>query len=322
MKAIVGTKYGLADGIQLQELDKPAPNKEHQVLVKVHAASLNYLDLQIRGGLARIWSGFRKPKDPRLGADLAGQVEAVGSSVTEFKPGDEVFGVCKGSFAEYALARDSRLALKPANLTFEQAAAVPVAGITALQGLRDKGHIQAGQKVLINGASGGVGTFAVLIAKAFGAEVTAVCSTRNVEQARAMGADHVIDYTREDFTRNGQQYDLILAVNGYQSIFAYRRALSPKGVYVMAGASSSHIFPALIQTALFGRLFTKAGAQSMGFMGIADVIPKDMAVLIEFLESGKIAPVIEKRYPLSETAAALRYLAEGHARAKVIITVP
>jgi NADPH:quinone reductase-like Zn-dependent oxidoreductase len=271
--------------------------------------------------LIRLFGGLRKPKDPRVGIDVAGWVEAVGNNVTQFQPGDEVFGGCKGSFAEYAIAREKGLAFKPANSTFEQAAAAPVGAITALQGLRDSGHIQPGQTVLIYGASGSVGTFAVQIAKSFGTEVTAVCSTRNLEMARSIGADHVIDYTQEDFTRYGQQYDLILAINGYHPIFTYKRALNPTGIYVMAGASSTHIFPALFQAIFLGPLISRTGKQKMGFMGIAKINQKDLVYIKGLFEAGKIKSVIEKRYPLSETIEALRYVGGGHARAKVIITV-
>jgi NADPH:quinone reductase-like Zn-dependent oxidoreductase len=316
MKAIVCEKYGPPDVLQLKEVEKPAP-KEDEVLVKVHAASANPLDLQMRGGPARLWAGLRRPSDPRLGRDIAGRVEAVGSNVTQFQPGEEVFGVCKGGFAEYASARENGLALKPANSSFEEAAAVPLAAITALQGLRDKGLIQPGQKVLINGASGGVGTFAVQIAKSFGAEVTAVCSTRNLDQARSMGADHVIDYTKEDFTKNGQQYDLVLAANGYHSLSDYKRSLTPEGIYVCAGGSMAQIF----QSLLLGPWMSRNGRQKMGFMGIAKINQVELVFMKELLEAGKVVPVIDKCYPLSETAEALRYLGEGHARGKVVITV-
>lgn len=316
MIAIICTKYGLPDGPQLREVKKPTP-QEDEVLIKVHAASANTLDLQIKGGLARIWGGLRKPRDPRLGRDVAGRVEAVGSRITQFKPGDEVFGGCAGSFAEYATAHEKGLALKPANRTFEEAAAAPVAALTALQGLRDKGQIQPGQKVLIYGASGGVGTFAVQIAKSFGAEVTAVCSPRNLDLARSLGADHVIDYTQEDFTRNGQRYDLIFAVNGYRPISAYRRALTPQGIYLAAGGS----FAQILQALLLGPLNSRAGRQKMAFMGIAIINHKDLVFVGELLESGKVVPVIEKRYPLKETAEALQYLRVGHARGKIVITV-
>jgi NADPH:quinone reductase-like Zn-dependent oxidoreductase len=261
--------------------------------------------------------GFLKSKDPRIGSDLAGRVEAVGESVTQFRPGDEVFGCGAGAFAEYALAKDTRLVLKPANRSFEEAAAVPVAALTALQGLRDAGKIQSGQKVLIQGASGGVGIFAVQLAKSFGAEVTAVCSTKNLEMARSLGADHIIDYTREDFTRNQESYDLIFAVNGYHPISAYKRALNPQGVYICAGGTMPQFFQAI----LLGRLMSKDGGKKLGSMGIAKVNPQDLAFLAGLLEEGKIKPIIDRSFPLSETAAAVRYVEEKHARGKVVITV-
>jgi NADPH:quinone reductase-like Zn-dependent oxidoreductase len=322
MKAIVYTQYGPPDVLQLNEIEKPTP-KENQVLVEVHAASVNTLDLSMRGPfLARIITGgLRKPKNQRIGVDLAGRVEAVGSAVTQFKPGDEVFGGGAGACAEYVCTTENRLALKPTNLSFEAAAAVPVGALTALQGLRDKGQIQPGQKVLIDGGSGAVGTFAVQIAKAFGADVTAVCSTRNVDMVRSIGADHVIDYTQEDFTQNGQRYDLILEINGYHPIFAYRRALSPKGIYVMAGGSKAHVYQGIFQALLLGPLISRIGTQKLGFMGIAKLTQKDLVFLKELLEAGKITPVIDRSYPLSETAEAVRYLEEGHARGKVVITV-
>jgi NADPH:quinone reductase-like Zn-dependent oxidoreductase len=320
MKAVLWTKYGPPQALQLLEVVKPDP-KDDEVLIKVYAASANTLDLQIRGGLARLWSGLRKPSEPRLGRDISGRVEAVGNKVTQFHPGDEVFGVCYGAFAEYALANEKNLAIKPANSSFEQAASAPVAAITALQGLRDKGKIRPGQKVLIDGASGGVGTFAVQVAKSFGAEVTAVCSTRNVDQARSLGADHVIDYTQENFTRKGKRYDLILAVNGYHPITDYRRALSPEGIYLMVGVSKSHILQALFQAMLIGPLLSKANGRKMGFMGIAKINQKDLGIVRELFDAGKVTPAIDRRYPLSETAEALRYLEEGHARGKVVITV-
>ncbi len=320
MKAIVHTQYGSPDVLQFKEVEKPLP-MDHQLLIKVHAASVNTLDLALRGPLlARIITGgLLKPKDPRLGVDLAGRVEAVGSDVTQFRPGDEVFGRGRGAFAEYACAREEAVVLKPAAMTFEAAAAVPVAALAALQGLRDRGRIQPGQKVLVHGASGGVGTFAVQIAKSFGAEITAVCSTRNVDMVRSLGADQVIDYTREDFTRNRQQYDLILAVNGYHPISAYRHALRPGGVYVMVGASKAHLYRALLQAMLLGPLISRIGGQTMSFM-LTKPNQKDLAFVKELLEDGKVVPVIDRRYPLRETAEALRYLEEGHARGKVVIT--
>jgi NADPH:quinone reductase-like Zn-dependent oxidoreductase len=323
MKAIWQTSYGPPDSLQFREVEKPTP-KEDEVLVKIYAASVNAYDWHLLTAdifLVRFMGGgFRKPKHTIPGADIAGRVEAVGANVQQFKPGDEVFGDIAGrgtgGFAEYASAPESALALKPANLSFEQAAAVPMAAITALQGLRDEGHIQPGQKVLIQGASGGVGTFAVQIAKSFGAQVTAVCSPRNLDQARSLGADHVIDYTKEDFTQSGKQYDLILAANGYHSLPAYKRALTPQGVYVMSGGTTAQIFQAM----LLGAWMSKAGGKKMGNVS-ARQSQKDLIVLREMLEAGRVVPVIDRRYPLSETAEALRYLGERHARGKIVITV-
>jgi len=319
MKAILFTKYGSPEVLQLTEVEKPTP-KDNQVLVKVHAASVNPLDWHsMRGPLVlRLMNGgLLKPKNTSLGVDIAGRVEAVGKSVKQFQPGDAVFGVAKGAFAEYVCAAEHKLALKPDNVSFEAAAAVPVVAFTALQALRDKGRIQPGQKVLINGASGGVGTFAVQIARSFGAEVTAVCSTRNLDIARSIGADHVIDYTREDFTKNGQRYDLILAVNGYHPILDYRRALSPEGIYISAGGSMTQI----VQGMLLGRLLSRIGSKKLDFMGIATTDQKDLVVIRELLEAGKVVPVIDRCYPLSEASEALRYLGQGHAKGKVVITV-
>jgi NADPH:quinone reductase-like Zn-dependent oxidoreductase len=319
MKAIVYTKYGSPDVLHFKDVEKPAP-KDDEVLIKIHAASVNAYDwhfltadiflIRFMGG------GLLKPKYTRLGADIAGRVEMVGGHVKQFKPDDEVFGMVRGGFAEYACALEDALVLKPSNLSFEGAAAVPMAAVTALQGLRDTGHIQPGQRVLINGASGGVGTFAVQIAKTFGAEVTAVCSTRNLDQARSLGADHVIDYTKEDFTRGEEQFDLIFAANGYHSLSAYKRALTPKGIYVMAGGSMAQIFQAM----LIGSWMSETGGKKMG--GVSATRSQiDLAFLKELVEAGKVVPAIDRRYPLSETAEALRYLGEGHARGKVIITV-
>src|SRR3989304_751308 len=263
----------------------------------------------------RLRGGLPKPKDPLFGVDIAGRVEAVGSNVKQFQPGDEVFGVAPGAFAEYACASENKLALKPANVSFEAAAAVPLAAFTALQGLRDRGQVQPGQKVLINGAGGGVGTFAVQIAKSFGAEVTAVCSTRNLDMARSIGADHVIDYTKEDFTRNGQEYDLILATNGDRSISDYRRALSPKGIYVQTGGSMAQMSQAMLQ----GPWISMTGSQKMGNMGVAKPNQNDLVIMKELLEAGKVKPVIDRCYPLSEVPDAIRYLEEGHAQGKVVI---
>ncbi len=325
MKAIVFAEYGSPDVLQLKEVEKPLP-KDDQVLIKVYAASVNALDrhsLRSSPAFIRILSGngLLKPKDQRLGADMAGRVEAVGANVTRFQPGDDVFGVGAGGFAEYACAPESAVTLKPANLSFETAAAIPIAALTALQGLRGTGQIQPGQKVLIHGATGGVGTFAVQIAKAFGAEVTAVCSTRNVDMVRSIGADHVIDYTQEDCTRNGQQYDLIFAVNGYHSIFAFRRALLPTGRYVLAGASTAQLFQAVLQAMLIGPVISRIGKQNMGFMQIAKINQQDLDLMKELLEAGKVVPMIDTCYPLPETAEAFRYLEQEHARGKVVITM-
>jgi len=317
MKAIVRTRYGSPDVLQFKEVEKPTP-KDNEVLLKVHAASVNPLDFfTMRGApLIRLIPGLRTPKDKRIGVDAAGQVETVGRNVTQFKPGDEVFGVCRGAFAEYACATEDKLSRKPANMSFEDAAAVPVAAISALQGLRDKGRIQQRQRVLVDGASGGVGTFAVQIAKSFGAEVTAVCSTRNVETARSIGADHVIDYTREDFTRSGQRYDLILGANAYHSIFDYRRVLSRDGIYVVVGGGLARIFQAMILAPLLSLIGTKKTC-----FFIANINRKDLVFLKELLEAGKVVPVIDRRYPLSDAAEALRYLEERHAQGKIVLTI-
>lgn len=322
MRAIVYTKYGSPDVLELMEVEKPTP-KDGEVLVKVHAASANAYDwhmLRADPFLVRLMGGgLLKPKNTRLGADIAGRVEAVGRNVKQFQPGDEVFGdlsACgNGGFAEYVSVPENALASKLARMTFEEAAAVPMAAVTALQGLRDNGQIQPGQKVLINGASGGVGTFAVQIAKAFGAEVTGVCSTRNLDMARSIGATQVIDYTREDFTQSGQRYDLILAVNGYHPISAYKRALSPEGIYVMAGGSNAQIFQAL----LLGRWMSGTAGKTMGALA-AKPNQNDLVFMRELLETGKVVPVIDRRYPLSEVPEAIRYLEEGHAKGKVVIT--
>jgi len=321
MKAIVRTRYGSPDVLQLKEIATPTPADE-EVLIKLYAASVNPLDKYLmRGGpfFLRLMLGRLTPKHEVLGCDIAGRVERVGSHVKQFQPGDEVFGGSAnnaGGFAEYTCAIEHTLALKPANLSFEDAAAVPVAAITALQGLRDKGRIRPCQKVLVDGASGGVGTFAVQIAKSFGAEVTAVCSTRNVDTARSIGADHVIDYTREDFTQNGQRYDLILAANAHRSIFDYWRALSQDGIFVMVGGDLALVFLAM----LLGPFLSRIGSKKMRFF-IANLNTKDLVVLKDLLEAGRVVPVIDRRYPLSEVAEALRYLEQGHAQGKIVITV-
>jgi NADPH:quinone reductase-like Zn-dependent oxidoreductase len=320
MKAIVYTKYGPPEALQLQEVEKPIP-KEGQVLVKVHAASVNAMDwrrfekISLLGRLME--RVLLKSINTVLGVDLAGTVEAVGIKVTEFKPGDEVFGVAPGAFAEYACNGASKLALKPANVSFAAAAAVPVAALTALQGLRDKGQIQPGQKVLIDGASGGVGTFAVQIAKSFEAEVTAVCSTRNLDMVRSLGADHVMDYTQEDFTKGGQRYDFIYAVNGYHPMLAYRRALSPNGICIVAGGTISQV----LQAMLLGPILSLIGGKKIRFQGIAATPKEDLLVIKELLETGKVISIIDKSYPLSEIAEAIRYLVEEHAQGKVVIKV-
>jgi NADPH:quinone reductase-like Zn-dependent oxidoreductase len=320
MKAIVYTKYGPPDVLKIEEVEKPTP-QDTRVLVKVHAASINAADyrmMRARPFLIRpMIGGLLKPKNTRLGSDVAGRVESVGENVKQFRPGDEVFGCATGAFGEYVLAREAYLALKPANRSFEEAAAVPVAALTALQGIRYAGGIRPGQKVLIQGASGGVGTFAVQLAKSFGAEVTAVCSTRNLDLARKMGADHVIDYTQEDFTQNRQCYDLIFSVNGYHSLSAYKRVLNPQGIYVCAGGTLPQIFQAM----LLGNLMSRKGGKKMGIMGIAKVIQEDLVYLGELLEAGKIVPVIDRSYPLSEIVEAMRYVEDIHAQGKVVITV-
>lgn len=324
MKAIVCTKYGSPGVLQLREVAKPSP-MEDEVLIKIHAASINARDWRMMRAnpffIRLMPGGFLQPQNKVLGGDVAGRVEAVGRYVKQFKPGDEVFGYLpsatgRGTFAEYVCANENAITLKPANLTFEQAAAVPVAALTALQGLRDKGNIQPGQKVLINGASGGVGTFAVQIAKAFGAEVTAVCSTRNLEMAHSIGADHVIDYTKEDFTRTGERYDLILAVNGYHPLPNYLRALNPEGIYVVAGGSMIQ----LVQAALLGRPNSKTGNQKTCVVSLVQN-QRDLFLMKELLESGKVVPVIDGCYPLEKTAEALWYFEQERPRGKVVITV-
>lgn len=322
MKASVFTNYGSADFIELKEVDKPTP-RDDEVLVKVFAASINSWDWEILMGkpfVNRLMTGIFKPTRINiLGCDIAGQVEAVGSRVKSFQPGDEVFGDLSscgwGGFAEYVCARDNALALKPASMTFEQAAAIPQAGLLALQGLRDKGQLQPGQKVLINGAGGGVGSFAIQMAKTSGAEVTGVDSTEKLDMMRSLGADHVIDYTQEDFTKSGQHYDLILDVQGYHSIFDYRRVLTPAGIYVMVGGATALVnqviflapFIALTSNKKMGLLLHKAN--------------RGLAYMKELFEAGKVVPVIDKRYPLSEVAEAMSYFAVGHVKGKIIISL-
>jgi NADPH:quinone reductase-like Zn-dependent oxidoreductase len=323
MKAILCTKYGSPDVLQLQEVAKPAP-QDDEVLIRIHAASINSRDwryMRANPFFIRLMGGFLQPKNNILGCDFAGQVEVIGSRVTQVKLGDEVFGYLpsatgRGTFAEYVCAREKYISLKPANLTFEQAAAVPLAAITALQGLRNKGNIQSGQKVLINGASGGVGTFAVQIAKAFGAEVTGVCSTRNLEMVHSLGADHVIDYSEEDFTQNGQQFDLILAVNGYHPISDYLRALKPEGSYVVAGGSMLQ----LVQAASNGKKSTRLSNQKTYTLTL-EHNEKDLVFIKDLLETEKIKPVIDACYPLSKTSDAFWYFEKTHPRGKVVISI-
>ena len=325
MKAVVYTDYGSPDVLEIRDIKKPVPNDD-QILIKVRAASINPLDWHFMRGtpsLMRMMGvGLRKPKSPRLGVDMAGQVEAVGKNVTQFKTGDEVFGGKTGAFAEYVCSSGKSLALKPANLTFEQAASVPIAGITALQGLRDKGHVQPGQKVLINGASGGVGTFAVQIAKSLGAEVTGVCSTRNLDLVRSLGADHVIDYTKEDFTKGDERYDVILDNVGNQPLAGFRQALKPNGICVMIGGGGPNdggvIGP--MGRPIHALLLSPFVSQKMG-MFMADLTKEDMSILRDLMQTGKVTPVIDRTYPLSQIAEAIRYLEAGHARGKVVITM-
>ena len=321
MQAIRYKKYGQPDVLELRAVEKPTP-QDDEVLVQVRAVSLNQYDWHLLTAdifLVRLAAGLLKPKHGAPGADVAGVVEAVGKNVTQFRAGDAVYGdiaaAGAGGCAEYVCAPEKLFASKPDNLSFEQAAAVPMAGITALQGLRDAGKIQAGQDVLIQGAAGGVGTFAVQIAKMFGAQVTAVCSTRNLEQARALGADEVIDYTKTDFTRAGKQYDLIFAANGYHSLADYKRALKPHGSYIMAGGTAKQIFDVLLWGAWHSR-----GGQKMSSLTAHPSQP-DLLFLKQQIEARKIIPVIDRCFPLPQTADAMRYLGAGHARGKVIITV-
>jgi NADPH:quinone reductase-like Zn-dependent oxidoreductase len=326
MKAIVRHRYGSPDLLELTNVAKPVVDDD-SVLVRVRAASVNAYDWHVLRGrpyLVRMLTGLRRPKSTAVGVDLAGLVEAVGKNVTQFRPGDEVFGHGGGAFAEYVCAGENNFVLKPTSLAFEQAAAVPMAGSTALQALRDKGRIQHGQKVLINGAAGGVGTFAVQIAKSFGADVTGVCSTRNVDMVRAIGADHVVDYTREDFTRSGRRYDLMLDIAGNHSLSAVRRVLSSDGTLVAVGAAggpdeqaaSGAILVGMLEVLLVSRFTSQ---RLLPFL--AKRSRDDLIALKELIEAGKVTPVIDRTYPLSETPEAIRYLEGGHARGKVVITV-
>ncbi|MEK3981679.1 NAD(P)-dependent alcohol dehydrogenase [Psychrobacillus sp. FSL K6-2836] len=322
MRAIITTKYGSPDVIDLREVKNPIPNDD-QVLVKIYAASLNYGNLVLLKGkpfLARFAFGLSKPKYIIPGGDISGRIESVGKNVKHFKPGDEVFGDLSGcgwgGFAEYVTVSEHSLVLKPSNISFAEAAAVPMAATTALQSLRDKGKIKSGQKVLINGASGGVGTFAVQIAKSFGAEVTGVCSTRNLDIVKSIGADNVIDYTTEDFTKNTENYDLILAVNGYHPISAYKRSLSPNGNYVMVGGSGVQLTQAMI----LGPLLSMTGSKKLGSF-LQRPNQNDLIFIKDLLEVGKIKPVIDRYYKLSEVPNAFRYFEEGHTQGKIVITM-
>lgn len=323
MKAAVYRRYGPPDiVVRIEDVEKPAP-KDDEVLIRVHAASVNPYDWHFMRGtpyFLRMMTGVRRPKFTGIGVDAAGEVEAVGKNVAQFKPGDKVFGACRGAFAEYTCASQARLVPKPDNVTFEQAASVPIAAISALQGLRDKGHVQHGQKVLINGAAGGVGTFAVQIAKSFGANVTGVCSARNAEMVRSIGADEVIDYAREDFTKSGQHYDVILDCVGNHSLLAYRRVLNPKGIYVVVGGSSSPWMIRFLARLIAGPVLSLFVSQNMGTLG-AKIEKKDLIMLRELLGAGKVKPVIDKSYGLREVPDAIRYLEKGHARGKVVITL-
>ena len=323
MKAIVRSEYGSPDVLQFKEVAKPTP-KDNEVLVRVHASSVNMADVDYllgRPNIARLGTGLRRPRNSGLGLDVAGQVEAVGKNVTRFQPRDEVFGDLTeygyGAFAEYACAPEDAFALKPAGMTFEEAATVPQAAVMALQGLRGKRRIQPGQKVLINGAGGNVGPFAVQIAKSFGAEVTGVDSTNKLDMLRSIGADHVIDYTQQDYTKTGQRYDRILDVGAYRSIFDSKRALNPKGIYIIVGGSTA----AILQAVFLGPLISMAGSQKMGMYMGKPFNHEDVVFLKELLEAGKVTPVIDRSYPLSEVPDALRYQEEGRARGKVVITV-
>ena len=320
MKAIVYTEYGSPDVLQLKEVEKPVP-ADDEVLIKIHAVSLNRSDWEglIGKPLYARLGGIRKPSRHILGSDIAGRVEMTGRNITEFQPGDEVFGEIPGyhdGFAEYACIREKRLVMKPANMTFEEAAAIPQAAGIALQGIRDKGQVQPGQKVLINGAGGGSGSFAVQLAKYYGAEVTAVDNTGKLDFMRSLGADHVIDYTREDFTKNGKQYDLILDVVAHRSVFAYPRALRPNGSYFAVGGSVATFF----QILLLGPWIKRTTGKKIRILAVQPN-RNDLVFITELCKAGKVVPVIDRRYPLSEVPEALQYLGAGHAKGKIVITV-
>jgi len=327
MKAIVREGFGSPDVLQLGDLEKPAPDAVRGVLVKIYASSVNAADRHnIRGPpfilrlvlpLFRMNMGVRRPKEPGVGTDIAGRVEAVSNNVTQFKPGDEVYGVCNAGYAEYGTAKENRIALKPTNRSFEESAAVPIAGFTALQALRNHGHIKPGQKVLVNGAGGGVGTFAIQIAKSFGAEVTAVTNTGNLDLVRSLGADHVIDYTKEDFVKNEQKYDLVVDIASSHSISAYKRIMNPNGIFVLVGMKDV-IIRRLLYFMIRARL--TRGDKKFTFF-IAKSNQEDLVTLKELMEAGKIMPVIDRRYSLGETAQAVRYFEEGRTRGKIVVTM-
>ncbi len=322
MKAIVQDRYGSAEVLELRDVPKPQIGAD-EVLVRVHAAGLDRGVWHLMEGLPyliRLGFGFRGPKQPISGMDVAGRVEAVGAGVTGFREGDEVYGICSGSFAEYAAVKQGKLALKPASLTFEQAAAIPVSGITALQGLRDKVEVTAGQKVLITGASGGVGTFAVQIAKALGAEVTGVCSAAKMDLVRSIGADHVIDYRKEDFTQMGQRFDVILDIAGNSSLSALRRTLTPKGILVITGGEEGGPWFGGIDRNLRAFALSPFVGQSLRSF-IAQETSEHLRALTDLIEAGQLTPILDRTFPLSETPNAMRYLAEGHARGKIVIQV-
>jgi NADPH:quinone reductase-like Zn-dependent oxidoreductase len=328
MKAAIYTRYGPPEVVQMADVEKPVP-EDDEVLIRVRAAGVNPYDWHFMRGepypVRIVARGLRKPKDSRLGVDVAGEIEGAGKNITQFKLGDAVFGSCKGAFAEYACASESNLALKPDNVTFEQAAAVPIAAFTALQGLRRGGLTKdrktlPGQKILINGAAGGVGTFAVQIAKSFGAEVTGVCSTKNVEMVRSIGADQVVDYTQEDFTKSARRYDVILDCVGNHSFSESRRVMNPRGIYVGAGGTSDNWMIGPLTAALKALVLSWFVSQKQ-VMVLAKPSKEDLTIMAELMDIGKVTPVIDKRYSLREVAEALRYLEAGHARGKVVITV-
>ncbi len=322
MKAAVYRQYGPPEVVHIEEIAIPCP-ADNEVLIRVRVASTNPYDWHFMRGepyLLRLMAGARTPKFPGLGVDVAGEVEAIGTKVTQFKPGDAVFGGCKGSFAEYACGSESQLSSKPHNVTFEQAASVGIAASTALQALRDKGHIQPGQKVLINGAAGGVGTFAVQIAKSFGTEVTGVCSTTNVEMVRSIGADHVIDYKHADFTKSGERYDILLDCVGNHSLSACRRVLNPKGLYVGAGGKAGRWMIGVLVRTITMQVWSAFGNRKfLGF--IANINSQDLIVIAEMMNAGKLTPVIDRRYRLTDVAEAIRYLEDGHAKGKVVVSL-